>query len=144
MKVESLVILALTALVLWRFIYWLMQAKRTPDPWGPEVQHELEDPESLPVCPHCLTRQDHNGWFCPKCGSTVGQYANYLPFVYVFSIGDALRWGTGRAKSSFLLTLGYVLVGLAMLDSVMIAVPVYLFFLIWRKIRPEQPTGTAV
>jgi hypothetical protein len=137
MKIGTFLLLIFVPIVLYRFIVWLMGAKRTPDPWGPEVEQELNSPESLPVCPHCLTPQEHNGWFCPQCGSTVGQYGNYLPFVYTFTIGDALRSGAGRAKSSFLLTLGYVLVGLSMLNYLVIMVPICLFFLIKGMIRPN-------
>jgi len=72
---------------------WLLAAPSTPDPWGPEVEEALQKEEAVAVCPHCLTPQAHNGWFCPECGSVSGQYGNYLPSVYIFSIGEAARAG---------------------------------------------------
>lgn len=114
MKIEVLVILGVGAVALYRVWMWLRDAPYTPDPWGAEVGGALENPESLPVCPHCLTPQEHNGWFCPECGSTVGQYSNWLPAVYIFSIGDGFRRGiTERIRSKLLIITGYVLVTLS-------------------------------
>ena len=114
MNIEVLVILGIGAAALYRLWIWLREAPCTPDPWGPEVGGALEDPESLPLCPHCLTPQEHIGWFCPECGSTVGQYSNCLPAVYIFSIGEAFRRGiTERIRCNLLLITGYVLVTLS-------------------------------
>ena len=113
MKIEALVILGVGAVALYRVWIWLRDAPYTPDPWGAEVGGALEDPESVPVCQHCLTPQEYNGWFCPECGSTVGRYSNYLPAVYIFSIGEAFRRGvTERIRCSPLLITGYALVTL--------------------------------
>ena len=75
------------------FFKWLSAAPRTTDPWGPEVEEAVQRDEAVALCPHCLTLQAHNGWFCPGCGSVSGQYGNYLPSVYIFSIGEAVRAG---------------------------------------------------
>ena len=114
MKIEALVILGVGAAALYRVWIWLRQAARTPDPWGAEIGSALEDPNAVPVCPHCLTPQQHNGWFCPECASTVGRYSNWLPGVYIFSIGEAFRRGiTERIRCNLLLITGYALVTLS-------------------------------
>jgi hypothetical protein len=114
MKIEALVILGVGAAALYRVWIWLKNAPYTPDPWGAEIGGTLEDPESAPVCPHCLIPQEHNGWFCPECGSTVGQFSNYLPAVYMFSMGEAFRRGvTERMRNHPLVITGYVLVTLS-------------------------------
>ena len=140
MKIPALVILVLSGAVLYRLYLWLIEAARTPDPWGPEIAKEMEEPDAVPVCSHCLTPQEHNGWFCPQCGSTVGPFSNYLPFVYPFSIGDALRRGMEAGlEYRGLVKTGYVLVAVAMLPMVTIVVPFYLFFLCWHYLRRRQP-----
>ena len=127
MKIEALVILGVGAAVLYRVWIWLREAPYTPDPWGAEVGGALEDPESLPVCPHCLVPQEHNGWFCPECGSTVGQYSNWLPAVYIFSIGEAFRRGvTERMRNYPLIIMGYVLVTLSYFS---LLAPIFWIFL---------------
>ncbi len=47
-------------------VIWIKQAVPRPDPWGPEVEHALEELDPAPVCPHCLIPQEHNGWLCLK------------------------------------------------------------------------------
>ncbi len=115
MKIEALVIIGVGAVAVYRVLLWLMEAARTPDPWGPEVEAEVEKEDAVPLCPHCLAPQKHNGWFCPECGSTVGQFGNYLPTVYIFSVGDAARSGIGRLRKQPLLLVGYFLVALGKL-----------------------------
>jgi hypothetical protein len=80
-----------------------------------------------------LTPQEHNGWFCPECGSTSGQYSNYLPAVYIFSIGDAVRTGVQqRSRWTPLLVTGYVLIAFAYFS---VLVPVYCLFLFINRAR---------
>src|SRR5713101_7005716 len=86
-------IVGLAGAGLYAFGKWLLAGPRRPDPWGVEIEKAIEGDEAVPVCPHCLTPQEHEGWFCPGCGSVSGQYGNYLPNVYIFSIGEALRAG---------------------------------------------------
>ena len=106
---------------------WLLTAPRTPDPWGPEVEEALQKEEAVAVCPHCLTPQAHNGWFCPECGSVSGQYGNYLPSVYIFSIGEAARAGVEHPNRwRRFVTAGYVLIALGFFS---VLAPVYCLFL---------------
>lgn len=148
MKAELLAILILSGFALYLFIRWLRAPRQTSDPWGQDVEQTLQDPDAEPVCPHCLTPQHHNGWFCPECGSTVGQFSNYLPFVYPFSIGDAMRAGVtgGLWKRPIILT-GYILIALGYFT---ILAPIYIALLFIRIARnhelaapTHEPGGTA-
>ena len=91
--IGALAILGLIGAAIYAFCQWLLACPRTPDPWGSDVERAVKGEKAVPVYPHCLTPQEHNGWFCPECGSTSGQYGNYLPNVYIVSIGDAVRAG---------------------------------------------------
>jgi hypothetical protein len=138
--VAVLVILGICGVVAYRFILWIMAAPRTEDPWGRELDDAVNQEGAVPVCHHCFTPQEHNGWFCPECGATVGAYCNYMPFIYVFAEGEVLRAGvTERIRRSPLITIGYLLFSLGMF---WILAPVYWFFLFkhLREIRitPEQ------
>ena len=131
--VGALAILVLCGAALYAFWRWLFACPRTPDPWSAEVEQAVEGQAAVPVCPHCLAPQEHNGWFCPECGSTTGQYSNYLPFVYLFSIGDAVRAGVERrSKWTPFLVAGYVLIAFALLS---IFAPVYCLFLFLNRSR---------
>ncbi len=137
----ALVLLGFVAAAIYMFVIWLMDARRTPDPWGEEVTNALESDEAVEVCHHCLTPQHHNGWFCPECGATVGNYCNYLPFVYVFSQGEVLRAGVmERLRPRALIVVGYVLLSLATLAVV---APVYWFWLYRNLHRTSEPTAEA-
>lgn len=137
-----LVILGICGMALYRLILWVMEAPRTVDPWGQEADEALNDETAVLLCHHCLTPQEHNGWFCPQCGATVGPYCNYMPYIYVFSQGEVLRAGvTEQLRRSRLITVGFVLLSLA---SYAVAAPVYWVF--WLKnlrrsedVRPEVP-----
>jgi hypothetical protein len=131
--IGALAILGLVVAAIYAFFHWLMACPRTPDPWGAEVEEAVEGEDAVPVCPHCLTPQEHNGWFCPECGSTSGQYGNYLPNVYIFSIGDAVRAGVQqRSRWTPLLVTGYVLIAFAFFS---ILAPVYCMFLFLHRSR---------
>ncbi len=143
--VAVLVILGICGVMLYRFYLWIMAAPRTKDPWGKELDDEVDNETAVPLCHHCFTPQEHNGWFCPECGATVGTYCNYMPFVYVFAQGEVLRAGvTERIRQSGLIITGYILFSLTMYA---ILAPVYWFFLFkhLREIRllPQdaQPLG---
>ena len=136
MKIETFAIAVIVGLALYRILLWLMEAARTADPWGPEVKEALDKPDALPLCPHCLAPQDHNGWFCPECGSTVGRYSNYLPNVYIFSIGEAFRRGISeRVRPRSLIVIGYALVSLCFLS---VLAPIAWIFLFKRLAHPEE------
>ncbi len=137
------VLLALGALALIWFglrwaIKWVTSAPRTPDPWGPEVEEAVEREDAVALCQHCLSPQEHNGWFCPHCGAAVGLYCNCLPMVYPFSIGESVRAGiAGPFRRNWLTLTGYVLVAIAYLT--LIPALVYILFLFPRLFhRPEE------
>jgi len=131
--VGTLAILGLIGLAIGAFCRWLLACPRTPDPWGAEVEQAVEREEAVPVCPHCLAPQEHNGWFCPECGSTTGQYSNYLPYVYIFSMGDAVRAGVERrGRWTPLLVAGYVLISITYFY---ILAPVYCLLLFLNRTR---------
>jgi hypothetical protein len=130
--VTALVVLVVIAVALFRLVLSIMQAPRTDDPWGKEIDEAVNQDNAVPVCHHCLTPQEHNGWFCPECGATVGPYCNYMPYIYIFSQGEVLRAGvTERFRRSRLITIGFVLFTLGMLS---VAAPIYWFFL-FRNLR---------
>ena len=129
----TLAILGLIGATIYGFCQWLLACPRTPEPWGPEVEQAVEGEDAVPLCPHCLTRQEHNGWFCPECGSTTGRYSNYLPFVYVFSLGDAVRAGVyQREPWTPWLVAGYVLIAFAWFS---ILAPIYCLLLFLNRAR---------
>jgi len=130
MKIETLVTVAVTLAAAYAFLRWFLTGPRTPDPWGPEIDKDVGDEASVPLCPHCLSPQEHNGWFCPHCASTFGPYVNYLPFTWIFTLGEALRAEIrpGTWPKALLLT-GHVLVALSLLSAL---APIYFILLILR------------
>src|SRR5258708_33321196 len=99
--VTELVILVFSGIVIYGFILSVMDAACTADPWANEIEEEVNREEAVPLCHRCLAPQTHNGWFCPECGTTVGPYCNYLPYIYIFSQGELLRIGvTERIRSN--------------------------------------------
>jgi hypothetical protein len=135
-ELVALVILAILGVGFYRLILWLKEATRTADPWGDEIDKTLDQDDAVPLCHHCFTPQQHNGWFCPECGATVGPYCNYLPFVYIFSQGEVLRAGvTERIRHSPLIVIGFVLLSLVMCA---VAAPIYWFFL-FKHLRQTDP-----
>lgn len=129
---------ALVGIFLYRFIRWVIEAPRTPDPWTEDTDAAVNGEEAVPVCHHCLTPQQHHGWFCPACGATVGPYANYMPYIYIFSEGEVMRAGvSAHLRRSALVILGFMLLSLSTFAStgVLIAVlPIY-WFLLFRNLR---------
>ena len=136
--VAALVILGICALAIYRVVVWLMEAPRTADPWGNEIDEALNQGEAVPLCHHCLTPQEHNGWFCPECGATVGPYCNYLPFVYIFAEGEVLRAGvTERLRRNPLIVIGFILFSLTVFAPI---APIYWFFL-FKNLRHGGKAG---
>ena len=118
MRLESILLVTLVILVLSRIAVrlaeWFRNAPVDPDPWDKSVAEHLDDADCLPVCHRWLTPQNHDGWYCPECGSVVGQYANYLPYVYLFSVGEVFRNGVQhRLQRSPLVKLGYLLISVS-------------------------------
>jgi hypothetical protein len=134
-ELVALVILAILGVAIYQLVQWLKEAKRTADPWGDEIGKALDEDDAVPLCHHCFTPQQHNGWFCPECGATVGPYCNYLPFVSVFSQGEVVRAGvTEHIRRSPLIVIGLVLLSLTMFA---LAAPFYWFFL-FKHLRQED------
>ncbi len=134
--VGALAILGLLGAAIYGFCRWLLACPHTPDPWGAQVAEMVEREGAIPLCAHCLTPQAHKGWFCPECGSTSGPYVNYLPGVYIFSIGDAARAGVQRRhRWTPLLVMGYILVAFSYFH---ILAPIYCVFLFINRARLAQ------
>ena len=138
----ALVILVMCGMAVYRLVQWIMEAPLTADPWDEETEKALNKDDAVAVCHHCLTPQNHSGWFCPECGATVGPYCNYMPYVYLFSEGEVLRAGvTERIRRNPLVTVGFVLFSLGMFS---IAAPVYWFFLFKNLQRNHQAAESSL
>ena len=126
---------------LWRLVVWVRDAPIKPDPWDAEIEQKLSDPETVEVCPHCLTPQPRNAWFCQHCGKAVGPYNNLMPFVNVFSEGEVLRNGTtDRFRNRPLVLIGYLLITLGINPFI---APIYWFFLLSNLKRPPAERESA-
>lgn len=124
-----LVVLGIAVVGIFRAFKWLTTGPRTPDPWDATVEDAVEREDAVPLCSHCLTPQQHNGWFCPECGATVGPYCNYLPLVYPFSLGECVRAGTaGLVRRNWLTMTGYLLLAFCFLPFLLAAFYLLLFF----------------
>lgn len=113
--------------------FWREQERRCADPWSAEDDAAAKGDDALPLCPYCLTPQEGAGWFCAKCGASVGPYNNSMPYLYIFSIGDALRSGmSDGARRSPFTAFGYAFLALAAMP---VLAPVYLvrLFAKWRR-----------
>ena len=87
-------------LAVWLWVRWLAKLQPPPEPWGPEIDAALARPDVVTVCHRCFAPQpDLPGWFCPECGGAVGAYNNWMPYLYIFSIGEVLSIGTFRRFS---------------------------------------------
>jgi len=118
----------LGGLTLGRLVFWVREAPLRPDPWEPEIDEGLRQPEAQPVCHRCFTPQPPGQWFCEHCGSAVGPYNNLMPYVNVFSQGEVFRNGvTDRVRIGPLTVAGYFL---ASLQSYVVFPPLYWFFLL--------------
>jgi hypothetical protein len=118
---------------IWR---WLWVGPRTPEPWGAECESAMEEGSAVPVCPTCLYPQEHDGWFCPECGSSFGPYINYLPGVYIFSLADPFRAGIRQARPwSPWAILFYFLVAFYVFS---ILAPFYCALLLANRLRAEK------
>ena len=108
-----------------------------PDPWSPDDDAAARSDDALPLCPRCLTPQKGTGWFCPKCGSSVGPYNNLMPYVSIYSIGEVARAGVGDdVPRNWLTRIGYVLFAVSAYAWFF---PVYLVSLAFRRRR--EPVG---
>lgn len=106
-----------------------------PDPWDAEIAEKLKQPDCVPVCHHCFTPQEHDKWFCPECGASVGPYNNYLPYIHIFSEGEVLRNGVrSHVARNPLTVVGYLC--FSTLEYLIFA-PLY-WYLLFRNLRREQ------
>ena len=137
-----LVFAVFSGFAIYRLIVWVRTSPVSADPWSPELECSLHLPEAVPVCPKCTTPQPPGQWFCEHCGSAVGDYNNWMPYLREFSQGEVLRNGvTERMRINTLTVVGYLILSLG--DYLMFA-PVYWYFFFKnvRRIRQEavQPT----
>jgi hypothetical protein len=135
--------LGFLGLTIYRVMRWVMEAKRTPDPWGTGISEALDREDAVPICHHCLTEQEHSGWFCPHCGAIVGPYCNYMPYLYVFSQGELFRAGvTEHLRRSPLVAIGYFLASLGLFTLIAplgwLMLPFYWIFLLSNFQRVEH------
>jgi hypothetical protein len=128
---------SLLCLGLFGFIQWATSSRIHTEPWGDAIQNALADEESEPLCLHCLWPQAPLDNFCPHCGAPVGQYTNYLPFPYIFSVGNALRNGTnGEFRHSWWIIFGFFLFGVV---EYAFFAPVYWFVFFRKLFKPRVP-----
>jgi hypothetical protein len=98
---------------LWRLYGLLFKKPVKPDPWGAEVERQLQAAQE--VCPHCSTPQPPDAWFCARCDNPVGPYHSFTPYVYQFSDGGVFRNGASGHRTSVLVAIGYLLLSLGKL-----------------------------
>jgi len=124
---------------LWLFLQRLKVGPTTPDPWDDQVAAAMENDDAVPLCHHCLAPHSAAADFCPECGAAVGEYTNWLPYPYLFSVGHALRIGAfGNFKRSPLTVAGFLALGF--IEYVIFA-PFYWFRLLQNASR-EHPTDS--
>ena len=139
MTIELFIILVGILLVSIRLWTWLREGTPKPDPWDSEVAHAMEEENAEPLCYHCLAPLKETRWFCPECGSAVGPYNNYDPYLRVFSQGQLLRTGVlDPVRRSPLIIIGYIILPLAFFA---IFAPVYWYFLFRNLNRPIIPAA---
>ena len=141
LTVGFLGIAALSCLGIWAAVRWLLRGPVRPDPWDEQIAAQIARDETTALCHRCLCPHDSSIDFCPECGAAVGQYTNWLPFPYLFSLGHTLRIGTtGEFRHSRLIICGFMLLGLA---EYMMLAPVYwlMFFRNLSRQRQTELTG---
>jgi len=111
---------------LWRLIVWIRDAPSTPDPWSAEIEESLQQADATPICHRCLTPHQADARFCGHCGSAVGTYNNWMPYVDIFSQGEVFRNGvTDKLRVGPLTIIGYLIYSLG---NYFIFAPIYWFF----------------
>jgi hypothetical protein len=81
---------------LWRIIRWFGGPPASPNPWDAETEARLHEPDAVCLCPRCLEPERDRVQFCRDCGFAVGPYVTWMPYLYLFAIGDLLRTGVDR------------------------------------------------
>lgn len=142
LTVGLLALLGLAVAAVWAALRWLASGPQVPDPWDAQTAAALADDSARPLCHRCLTENDSNADFCGNCGATIGQYTNWMPYPYIFSLGHTLRIGTaGEFRQSRWLVFGFML--LAAAEYVVFA-PVYWFLLLRNLHRKRVRQASAV
>ncbi len=137
--VAVLGVAGLSLAAFWRLIVWVRTATPKPEPWGEEIEASLQAKDATPICHRCLTPHSDVAWFCEHCGSAVGTYNNWMPYVYVFSQGEVLRNGVAhKLRASPFLIAGYLLYSLV---SYAIFAPLFWFFFFknLKRLKMESP-----
>ncbi len=117
--------------------WWCSQ--ETPDPWPAELDAAVRSPDAVPVCHRCMKPCDRAVWFCPECGAAIGPFNNSMPYLQLFSIGEALRSGVGpEAHFSAFRTLAYLSIGLVQYT---LFAPLY-FIRLYRNYKRLQAAGS--
>jgi hypothetical protein len=113
-KFEALLPILIGGLAATYFVVrWLTRGRTKPDPWGPEIEEEIQNGDAQPLCSRCLTPHSEDCEFCENCGLPVGPYVNWSPYLYIFSLGDALLTGVTRKFVVKPLTvIGYVVLAI--------------------------------
>src|SRR5262245_14135696 len=78
----------------WGLASWVRDAAPVADPWEAEQPEEIGSAEATPLCHRCLAPHLEEEYFCSECGASVGSYNNLNPYLYIFSLGEALRYGS--------------------------------------------------
>ncbi|HMC26872.1 MAG TPA: hypothetical protein VKM56_03650 [Verrucomicrobiae bacterium] len=137
MSIESFIILVGLILVAIRVWTWFRAGTARPDPWDSDVAYAIEEESAEPLCYHCLAPQKQIRWFCPECGTAVGPYNNYDPYLGVFSEGQLLRTGVlDQLPRRALIIIGYVILPFAFFA---IFAPIYWYFLFRNLSQSRTP-----
>jgi len=135
--VGILAVIILVGFGLWALLEFLRRKPAQPDPWNEGIATEIESEEAVPLCHRCLTAHESSADFCPNCGAAVGQYTNWLPYPYLFSVGHTLRIGTsGEFRRSPLTVFGFFLFSLA---EYTLFVPIYWIVFLRKLLLGRQP-----
>jgi hypothetical protein len=137
--VAGLGVIGMMLAAFWRLILWVRAATPGPEPWGVEIEASLQAEDAVPVCHRCLTPHSNIAWFCEQCGSAIGTYNNWMPYVYVFSEGEIFRNGVmDKLRASPLTITGYLLYSLG---SYTLLAPIYWFFFYknLKRLKREMP-----
>lgn len=122
----------------WALVRFVRRKPVEPDPWDESVATEIAEEDATPLCHRCLNAHAPEADFCPACGAAVGQYTNWLPYPYLFSVGHTLRIGTsGEFRRSPLTLVGFVLFSLV---EYALFAPVYWIVMFWNYLErgPED------
>ena len=137
MSIELFIIVVGLILVTIRVWTWFRAGTARPDPWDSDVAYAIEEESAEPLCYHCLAPQKEIRWFCPECGTAVGPYNNYDPYLGVFSEGQLLRTGVlDQLPRRALIIVGYVILPFAFFA---IFAPIYWYFLFRNLSQSRTP-----